>query len=119
MRKTRTSSNRQVSNNNFNSNISHLIRTSNLPLQHQPNFNQFTITVFKKGNGQYSLENPIITSTLPQQTPKSTLFLFKRKNWVSKLRSQDKGVRNAKNIRNLCKDLIDGISYSVCIEINK
>lgn len=116
MRKNKNISKQQSYNIEKNIKNQSINPTSNIQLQFTPN--QFSITVYKRGNGIYSLEKSVLTSNYPQPVLKSTPFSFKKQKWVSNLRSQDKGVRNAKNIRNMCKDLIDGISYSVCKFIN-
>ena len=66
------------------------------------------ITVYKLQNGKYSLEKNAITSVQSNNN-----LPFKKKNWVSKIRSHEKTFRNAKNMKNLGKDLIDGISYKI------
>ena len=62
----------------------------------------------KLQNGKYSLEKNRISSVQSNNN-----LPFKKKNWVSKIRSHEKTFRNAKNMKNLSKDLIDGISYKI------
>ena len=66
------------------------------------------ITVYKLQNGKYSLEKSRISSVQSNNN-----LPLKKKNWVSKIRSHEKTFRNAKNMKNLSKDLIDGISYKI------
>ena len=97
-------SNRDQYSNYSNSNISNYDNSYTASPQ-----SKIVITVYKLQNGKYSLENShsIINYSSSQQHP------FKKKGWISKIRSHEKSSRNAKNMKNLSKDLIDGISYKI------
>lgn len=70
------------------------------------------IIVYKQPNGTYS-HRPYLTRQPQGMTiGKLKSYLpFKKKDWISKFRTQEKFFRNSKNMKNLSKDLIDGISY--------
>ena len=97
-RKTARDQGSSCSNSNISNNdISYSSAPSNI-----------VITVYKLQNGKYSLEKNRISSVQSNNN-----LPFKKKNWVSKIRSHEKTFRNAKNMKNLSKDLIDGISYKI------
>ena len=102
------------SNQLFFSNTSHSHSSSN---SHPQDFN---ITIYKTQDGLYSITNPTSTTTttfLSHKIPRQQDLPFKKKNWSSKIRLHEKSNRNSKNMKNLSKDIIDGISYKIYQEL--
>lgn len=96
--------NRDQYSNYSNSNISNYDNSCTASPE-----SKILITVYKIQNGKYSLEKSssmINYSSTPHHP-------FKKKGWTSKIRSHEKSSRNAKNMKNLSKDLIDGMSYKI------
>ena len=80
------------------------------------------IIVYKKSENEYSLTNPkeqiyqyhYVNPNKNEYHPINYSLSFKNKNFVSKFRSHnEKTFRNAKNMKNLSKDIIDSLSYQI------
>ena len=86
------------------------------------NNNPMNIMVYKKNETEYSLTNPkeqvhqyqYVNPNKNEYHPINYSLSFKNKNFVSKFRSHnEKTFRNAKNMKNLSKDIIDSLSDQI------
>lgn len=106
-----------LTNSNNNTNQLFYSNTSHSSSYSHPQ--DFNITIYKTQNGLYSITNPnsTIHTFLSHKIPRQPDLPFKKKNWSSKIRLHEKSNRNSKNMKNLSKDIIDGISYKIYQEL--